>query len=300
MRYVICHPCQTKVQLNTTLQIDGNIYCENCIKEKFDSEKALKEKNIVKDFDPTVCFSCSKDFGETVLNKLGEYPVCDTCHQTIKSKTFPIWVKGFIIGIVAFVFVSFAGNWRFIRAYYLLRDSAKAIESQNFSEASLAFHTVSATVPEVGDFTPLAEFYKGVSLLMSDKSEEALEAFKKSSDLPLTYKVDGYKLQSEIGIAYDRRDYPRFLQLTKDYLAYDTSAVSLVQVASAYSCLYTVQKADSLKEYCQMYLSRAMNGTDTSKAFATYVNLIEYRIATGDIIDRKQFEKKYPNGWVNN
>jgi hypothetical protein len=136
--------------------------------------------------------------------------------------------------------------------------------------------------------------------LRNDKGAEAYEAFQKCSSLPAEYKIDVLMLQAQVGAMFDSRNYVGFVQTAKKYLSYDTSAISLAQVASAYACLYADQRADSAKTLATQYLSKALNAKDTSRFFSTYVNRIEYRLATGDIIDAKTFEAKFPNGWTNN
>jgi hypothetical protein len=62
--------------------------------------------------------------------------------------------------------------------------------------------------------------------------------------------------------------------------------------------LYAVQESDSSKTAAMDYLQRAINLNDTTRFFANYINRIEYRLATGDIIDKKVFDAKFPNGWT--
>lgn len=301
MRFVTCGHCHNeKIPLNSSLQVDDFIYCENCLKEKFPTDDALKGKTIVKEFDPTVCFSCAKDSGDMLLKRLGEYPVCDACNEKIKSRTFPTWVKAFFGGVIILVVFSFAWNWRFIHGYYQLENAIAAMRSQDFEQTAAAFQAVSTNVPEIKDYSSLANYYKGITLLSTDKSAEAYEAFQKCRDLPDNYDVEVYLTQAEISIAYSRNDYMGFVLGAKKFLSYDTTATAFAQVASAYSCLYAAEKADSSKAIANQYLLKARSAKDTTRSFAVYVSMIEYRLATGDNVNRQQFAEKFPNGWTNN
>lgn len=301
MRFVSCSNCQNnRVPLNASIQVDDAHYCENCLKEKFSDASAFKGKRVVKEFDPTICSSCAQDFGDTPLNRMGEYPMCGFCTKKIKARIFPTWVKAFFAGVVLLVIFSFVWNWRFIRAYHMTKDGGAAVESGNFGQAAKIFRSASTSVPEIMEYATLAEYYTGISLLQQDSGAQALDAFRKCSDLPKEYGVDLYMTQAEIDVLYDIKDYSGFVRSAKKYLSYDTSATALAQVASAYSCLYADQKADSAKASANWYLFKAQMKKDTTQDFADYVKLIQYRLATGEIISRQQFLEKFPNGWTNN
>jgi hypothetical protein len=298
MRSITCGSCHASSPMNSAIQIDDVIYCETCLKEKFPDDNSIKGKNVVRLFDPTICFSCASDAGDTPLPKLGEYPVCETCSQQIKERIFPTWVKAFFAGVLLLVAFSLIWNWRFIRAHDLLENSRPG------PEASLEFvhdyyEKVSADVPEISDFYQLAQYHKGVMFLNQDKGEEAYEAFKNCGELPENYQVNAYMTQAEVIQSFNTKDYVKFVMASQKFLSFDTSSISRAQVASAYACLYADQKADSSKVQAEKYLNMALSVGDTTKYFADYVNRIRYRLATGEIIDKEEFDQKFPNGWTN-
>ncbi len=108
------------------------------------------------------------------------------------------------------------------------------------------------------------------------------------------------RLQANIGASYDAHKYEEFLHYTRDFLYYDSSAMSYAQIASAYSCLYASAKTPAMTDSARHYMSKARETGDTTKHFAQYMNLIEYRLASGEILNLKQFTEKYPNGWTKN
>lgn len=300
MRFVRCGSCHNeKTSVSSSLLVDGIVYCENCLKEKFPSDADLKGKTIVKEFDPTVCANCSKDFGDVVLRLHGNYPVCDSCQQAIQARIFPSWVKAFFAGVLVLVVFSLAWNWRFIEAYYQLKQTEGALADGSVEEVAKLYSSIAANLPEVHEMGQVATYYKGLVLLKEDNGAEALQAFRSCTALPKDFGVPVLTLQAEIATAFDHKDYSGFVDASTRYLSFDSSSVAMAQVASAYACLYAVEQSDSAKSIALNYLDKAMSAHDTTRFFSTYVNRIEHRLATREIIDHKTFEARFPKGWTN-
>jgi len=299
MRYVKCSACgKEQIPQNDSLSIDGAVYCHNCIAEV--KGEHLKGRKVIKDFDPTVCASCNKDFDDRPLPKLGSYPVCTDCQKGIEKKIAPTWVKAFFAFILIIVLFSFGWNWRFFQAHNEIQSSMMAYENGDVSQAADLMEQARNHAPESGDLKPLAAYYRGIALLSEDKSEEALKKFADCKDfLPEDYGVEILLLQADMGAVFDSKDYIRFLAGAKELLELDTTnLMSVGAVASAYACLYATTQNDSIKNLSQLYLQRAAVGKDDS-IVAEFVNRIEHRLATREIIEREEFVKKYPNGWSN-
>jgi hypothetical protein len=299
MRFVTCGICRNeKIQLNESLLVDDVIHCENCLKDKFPTDADLTGKKIVREFDPTICSQCSKDSGDVLLKQLGSYPICSACEQAIELRVFPKWVKAFFAAVLVLVVFSLTWNWRFIEAYYELKKIDAVVESGVIEDAANLYSGISANVPEIPEFGQLSRYYKGVLLLREDKGAEALAVFKSCTALPENYGIPVLTLQAEISTLFDSKDYPGFVNASKRYLLYDTSSIAIAQVASAYACMYADQKSDSAKSMAMKYLEKATGSNDTTRFFSEYVNRIEYRLASGEIIDQKTFAAKFPNGWT--
>lgn len=71
--------------MNETIKIDGQIYCHDCIESQHPEKDELKNKLIEKQFDPTICSFCNKDFLDLELNKIGSYPICKDCEFIVKK-----------------------------------------------------------------------------------------------------------------------------------------------------------------------------------------------------------------------
>jgi hypothetical protein len=209
-------------------------------------------------------------------------------------------VKAFFGAVVLLVIFSLMWNWRFIRAYYVLKSAEATMAAGDLEQISRLWQKASADVPEMDQFFQISEVYKGTALLQKEEGEAAMTAFKNCTDLPKDYGIDQYRVQAQMSVAYNHKDFAAFLAGSKQLLAYDTSALTQAQVASAYSCLYTQRPSDSVKALANQYLMKASVANDTTKNFARYLNLIKYRLATRDMIDREQFEAKFPDGWTNN
>ena len=298
MKLVTCGICRNeKTPVNSSLRVDDVVYCENCLKQNFPTDADLKGKSLVREFDPTICSQCSNDFGEVHLKHVGSYPMCDWCKQKLDARIFPTWVKAFLAGVAIVVVLSLGLNWRFIEAYYQIQKLRIVLDYGSDKDAFDLYSKISENVSEVSDFAKLADYHKARILLAEDKSAEALEVFKNCQDLPEGYGVPILSLQAEIGASYDKKDYAGFVDASTRYLAYDTSSVALAGVASAYACIYAEQKSDSAKMIAMQYLQRAINMHDTTQFFTEYLNRIEHRLATGEIIDQETFNARFPNGW---
>ena len=296
-----CDICDVKeIPWNDTIKIDGKNYCNNCFNTHFTDQNLLKNKLVEKELDPTICSSCAKDFDELELKKISIYPICFDCETTLKNKTFPIWVKCFLVGILVLVIVSFIWNWKFYSAYMDIKKSNDFFAKANYAEASKYMNAASKKVPEVEDLVTISAFYTGIDLLVKDKSSEALKEFEKCKDkLPDGYNIHTLILEAQIGSCYDNKDYNGYLNASKEFLALDsTLPLSLTYVASAYACLYAEKGNDEDKQNAILYLSKAKQIDSSSKDMLGYYNMIEYRLDSRRIIKREDFFKEFPNGWT--
>ena len=301
MRKITCHSCASpEVVMNESLEVDDRHYCTPCFETAFPDKAALENKKIVKHFDPTVCSQCSTDFGESILPKLAQYPLCKECQTNIKNKTFPLWVKAFLAGIAAIVVFSFFWNWKYYQAYTDLNEANEYAANGNYAKGAQMMHGVSKTIPEVEDLKSLANYYEGVALLQADKNEKALIVLTKCVDkLPPDYKIDELVLRAHIGIDFNKHDYDGFLKGCQECLAKDSTLVeNWYGVASAYSCLYATKGKEEDKAKANEYMARAKQIDSTTPDNKVFYNMIAYRLATHQVITRENFIKQFPHGWT--
>lgn len=301
MKHISCEHCDNnRVPINETVKVDGSIFCKSCFESTFTEKEQLKGKKIEKELDSTICSSCGKDNGSLELNKISKYPICEECDKKIRNKTFPKWVKAFLVFILAIVVFGFYWNWRYYQAYSLLKQSGVASSKGDFNLAYNNVNKASQKVPEVQDLRILTSYYRGINLLSEDKSTEALEEFNKCiGHMPEDFKLDVLLIEARIGSSFEKKDYSGFLEATKEYLAIDTTiADSWAAVASAYAAVYASSGADSAKRRSYEYIEKAKSIDSTSKDLKEYFNMIEYRIYSRQILKREDFTKLYPNGWT--
>lgn len=300
MKKVNCDYCgKINVPQNETVEINEKVCCEDCIKEKFGDKDLQKRLKINKNLDPTICSNCNKDFGDKVLEKISDYPICDECLVKIRNKTFPSWLKYFLIGIAALIIFSLFWNFRFFISYHNIKKTNISLSQGDYEEAAKLMESASTHVPEIKELRTLSAYYKGISLLYMNKSSEALAEFEKcKNDLPSDYPINSLINQAKMGKGFDTKDYNLFLLASLENLKADNSiAMSNAMVASAYACKYVENGTESFKDSTLKYLNKAESIDDTTKEILNYYNRIEHRLYTKVILNKTEFDKKYPNGW---
>ncbi|TWW08412.1 hypothetical protein E3A20_24600, partial [Planctomyces bekefii] len=293
--------CDKKdIPMNDTIKIDSKVHCSNCFETHFSDQNDLEGKLVEKEIDPTICSSCSKDFGNVELNKISTYPICSECETTIKNKTFPSWVKGFFIAILVIVVASFIWNWKFYSAYSDIKKSNTFFQNGDYSNATSLMRLASQKVPEVEDIKSISIYFNGIDLLSKDKCSEALKEFEKCKEkIPADYDINTLIIQAKIGSTFENKDYNGFLEASKENLDLDTTlAISLASVASAYACIYADKGKEDDKLNALKYLEKAKQIDSTSQEMKTYYNMLDYRIYSHKIIKREEFIKQFPNGWT--
>lgn len=301
MRKTECSHCNDiNKPINDTITIDGTVFCSTCFESNFPEQKGLEGKNIKKIYDPTICTSCAADFDDTELNYVGVYPHCETCETQLKNKIFPMWVKGFFVGILGIVVFSFFWNWKYYEAYNNVKKSNEFFQKGQYTQAANLMSSASKTVSEDDDLKTLTTYYTGIDYLVKDKNAEALALFNNCKDkVPADYNINTLIVQAKIGSSFDKKDYNGFLAASKEYFKIDsTSAMSYSSVASAYACIYADKGDENAKKLAYENIAKAKaidNKTEESKF---YYNFLDYRINTRNIITREEFTKKYPQGWT--
>jgi hypothetical protein len=153
-------------------------------------------------------------------------------------------------------------------------------------------------VPEVRELKTLAAYFRGLSCLEQDKCEEAEGCLGQCASMPREYHVSSLLLRAEAGAAFRKKDYDRFERLAEDAAKQQPGdAIAQAQVASALACEYAVSGNEALRRRAEAKLDEA-NRMDSATLGAThYVERIRHRLETREIIDSKEFFRRFPNGW---
>lgn len=301
MNFTTCDQCQnTAVPLRESVIVDDKIYCSGCFSQEFADQAYLEGKNIARQTDPTVCVKCESDFGNEVLPTVAGHPMCADCTRQLNSRIFPLWVKLFLSGIAAIVVFSFFWNWNYYQAYRDLNASQAEMELGHVDKAARLMLAAKEEADEVEELKFMSAYFTGINLLQQDKSDSALAAFETCRYYPpMNYAENPFVIQARIGSSFDHKDYEEFLKASQAQLALDsTSALGYATVSSALACQFAVRGTDSLKAAAAEFLGKAKAIDDTSAEMKDYYNLIEYRLASRQIISREQFLQQFPNGWT--
>ena len=303
MRKVNCEKCGGEYPTNETLKIEESIVCGTCAELVFKAKK-IPANQIQRQIDPTICVGCGKDNGDTNLAKLGQLPVCPSCTELYKNRPFPTWIKAALAGIVFLVIFALFWNSRFIRAYYDMRQVNAAIAAGDLERGVEYFDSASQHVPENTEIQTYAIFYKGMLLLRQENPAEALKLLQSCRGrVQDESNLDDLIMQAQIAIAFDNADYDEFLRLALQMdQKHKEDPTTIGQIASAYACKYAETQDAKYKTESIVALDHArtlVNSMPEYKEYFTeYEQRILHRLHTREIIDRNEFIKRYPNGWV--
>jgi tetratricopeptide (TPR) repeat protein len=300
MKTTTCGHCgKINIPKNDTFIVDGIICCASCLEKEFPEPGQLESRSVAHAFDPTVCTTCGTDHGELELQKIVNHPTCAYCVQKIREKSFPRWVKMFMAGLILLVTFAFMWNLRFFKAHRQIRIANEALAKGDFKGAMTNMDEAGKNIPEIKFISTGAEYFRGIYLLNSKKSGEALRIFEQlTGKLPPGYNLPELINQARIGEGFDNGDYELFLSATLENLENDFgSAMSWAYVASAYACLYAESGNDSMKHHAREHLQKARELDSTVAEMKNYYNMIEYRLYAKEIIDSKEFDRRFPEGW---
>jgi hypothetical protein len=293
-----CSTCHNTVPMNDTVKVDDCVICQNCTRS-YPSVTA-NPAAVSKNHDPTICAGCGADFGSSTLATLQSgIPVCEPCRQAFMHRPYPDWVKLSFAGLIAIAILSIAVEWRFTAAYFEAKKSGREAQKGNFQMASMLMASAAQHVPESPDLKVVASFYRGIVLLNTDQSADAIPHLKAYQDrFPGPMAAD-LVLQAEIGAAFDRADYDAFLTKCQQRLQQHTGdAMATAAVASAYACKYVATNDESYKAQALQTLEQAKSLAGGNEAgMKDYESRILCRLETHEVLSSSEYAKRYPNGW---
>jgi len=105
---------------------------------------------------------------------------------------------------------------------------------------------------------------------------------------------------AEVGVAFDAKDYDRFVMLEQQAMNRHPKDPSIVAgVASALACKYVTTGDESYKTQALAMLAKAktLAVTETEQeAYVEYAQRIHYRLDTKIIIDKDEYDRRFRNG----
>ena len=293
-----CSVCENNFPQGDMFKLKGKIICKACLENYVKTSKNITDEDIEKCIDKTVCLNCGKDNGNISHNLIGNLPYCPECTLFVKNRPFPQWIKLASLAIFIILIASMSWNYRFYKGFKNFKDGINASANGNFVEASVCFENATKFVPEDKNLKSLNNYFKGIKFLYEDNSKSALECFQSVDDNIPQPALDYLIKQSKLGIAFDNKDYDKFLELAFELREINPNDPILIgQISSAYACKYATTSQQQYYQKSIQYLDSARIVSNNSTEFKEYEDRILHRLATKIIITKDDFIKLYPNGW---
>ena len=245
------------------------------------------------------CFRCETDYGSVVLPQIAGLPVCDACARFLRNRPFPAWIKGSFAALILLAVLAFLYNQRFFVAHVEMLRGVRELQNENLERAVSLFNAAAEQVPEEPEIGAVARYFNAALLVNQERSAEAIPLLKEA--LAIKPDESAYTLallQAEAGLAYEQKDYDRFL-IAEQTLAerQPDDPIAALGIASAHACKYAATGEEAPRALAERQIEAAskMKGAD-GPAFAEYLDRIRYRLDTREIISRGEYLRRFPNG----
>lgn len=301
MNRLKCEYCGKSFPMNEMLKASGQNFCKDCAEKALQDTDNPLEGTIEHQVDPTLCTRCGYDNGSTSLEKIAGLPICQQCGDFLRNRPFPQWIKFSTIALIMFVIFSLFLNWRFIRAYQEMNRSYEYSGNGEIEKAAIDMSIAAQRVPESEALGLLAVYMESRFLLWQDKSQEALKKLELCvNKLPPEYGVDDMILHARLGVAFDTKNYDDFLACAVSIdQKYPDDFISKASLASAYACKYAESEDQEYKSQALSFLDISRKMADNDPSFKKYENRILHRLYSREIITSEEFNKRFPDGWIN-
>jgi hypothetical protein len=303
MRHAVCEGCGQSAPQGETVAILGKTLCRGCAEQFLNvASQPLPQESIQRQIDPTICGFCSVDGGDRELPKVLGVPTCEACDHKLRHRPFPRWIKVSAVALLVLVIGAFVHNYRFIQAHWAFQQSFRSLRDGRIHEASEQMASAAALVPDEPEFLVLSKLFAGGDMLTQEKEAEAAVLLKQAqSQLPPTHPLrpmaDAYLAAAQAGVAFNAKDYDAFLAIQKEFHGkHPGEPQALLGMASAHACKYAVTGKEQHKKEAMKFLDDAAKWPQSPES-AKFRERIEHRLHTRTILERKEFEKQFPNGW---
>jgi hypothetical protein len=188
----------------------------------------------------------------------------------------------------------FFWNFRFLQAHYEIK---AAMASPDLREKVRLSASAAAHAPEVTAFQEIAAFFQGVEDVEDGRAARALECFSRCDQAAKVLPVEHWKNRAMQSIAFEQKNYEQFLKLAEDDAkARPKDPTALAVLASAFACKYAATGDAQFREMTEEKLQEIRRMGNALKG-SNFEDRIRYRLETRDIINAKEFQRKFPNGW---
>lgn len=303
MKQVICEQCGQGSPMNQMFTVFGRTLCETCGNQALAQHPGgAQPGDVVRLVDPTICGKCGVDEGQRELGRVAGVPVCRLCEDELRHRPYPAWIKVSLALLLALAVFSFVYNYRFFAGYVEMHGAGRAMAKRDVGRAAALMSAAAAHVPEAREFKDLADFFTGMDLMAKDQSAEAIPflqgaATRLPAGTDLRLAAETFLAQAKAGAAFDAKDYDAFLARESEIMkAHPNDPISMAGVASAHACKYAVTGDAAHKQQALHYLDLATKSAKGPE-FAEYRQRILYRLHSREIVNKKEYDRRFPNGW---
>jgi len=175
----------------------------------------------------------------------------------------------------------------------------RELKSGNVERAVALFDEAAERVPDEPGLRALSRYFRALMLVGQERSAEAIPLLKEALAInPDEPTIAAALLQAEAGLAYEQKDYDRFLEVEQTVAKKQPDdPIAALGVASAHACRYAATGDDAAKDLAERQIESAskMKGAEGPE-FADYLDRIRYRLETREIISRDEYRRRFPNG----
>jgi len=299
MRNIACEQCSKSVPQSSAYRVFDRVLCESCATAVLQAHHEVPDGSVSRVHDPTVCGICGHDAGTVELATVGDVPVCEPCEGKLRNRPYPLWVKAALAAVLALTMVAMVRNYRFFQGYFAAKQADRAAAKGDFEMAAARLESASVSIPEIGQYQYGAKLYRAFALMQEDRSAEALPILQEIvKQTPGEPKLRRLVLQADMGVAFDTKDYARMVKSAKEIVELNPDeTMAKLSLASAYACLFAATGDEAARKESLSRLPSEDERATLSPEEQKYVNRIEYRLATRDIILSKEFDRRFPQGW---
>lgn len=291
--------------MNEAFSVAERPFCGPCLKQLLSEPNHgnVSADGIHRMVDPTVCANCQADNGQQEWATVAGLPACATCTDFFRNRPFPNWLKVSFVVFLGVAVAAFVYNWRFFKGYVELIQGNHALNAGHIEEGMTLLRSSADRLPEIPELAVLPNLFDAQRLITENKNDEALALLDQSQPHVFDAWQDMYRmvrLQAEIGIAFDAKDYDTFLVKAQQVAEIKPDeSFAQASVASAYACKYATTGDPAFRQQALQHLKRAKEMSEAGdQDFEKYENRIQHRLETREIITSKEFEQRFPNGWV--
>jgi len=253
----------------------------------------------IEDRPANACFRCGTDYGSVRLPRIAGMPVCDGCARILRNRPFPGWIRIAFGALILLAVLAFVYNQRFFLAHVETQRGLRELKSGNVERAVALFDEAAERVPDEPGLRALSRYFRALMLVGQERPAEAIPLLKEALGInPNESTIAAALLQAEAGLAYDQKDYDRFLEVEQTVAKKQPDdPIAALGVASAHACRYAATGDDAAKDLAERQIESAskMKGAEGPE-FADYLDRIRYRLETREIISRGEYLRRFPNG----